>query len=118
MDTCGDFVRFFLTEEKGDEAKATDCLAQWATRREAIVAQLGAVKHSMNYHFPTSRGYSGSYWNEADYYEPHWQRSFWSDENYRRLLAVKRRWDPDGLLACHHCVGSELLSTDGNCRLT
>ena len=22
MDTCGDFVRFFLTEEKGDEAKA------------------------------------------------------------------------------------------------
>ena len=82
------------------------------------MAQLAKLRATMNWHFPTAGGYAGSYWNEADYYEPHWQRSFWSDENYRRLLAVKRRWDPDGLLACHHCVGSELLSTDGNCRLT
>ena len=102
----------------GNETQAADCFAQWAERRATIVAQLAKLRATMNWHFPTAGGYAGSYWNEADYYEPHWQRSFWSDENYRRLLAVKRRWDPDGLLACHHCVGSELLSTDGNCRLT
>ena len=49
---------------------------------------------------------SGAYPNEADYFEPEWQRSFWGDA-YGRLLAIKRRYDPDGLFGCHHCVGSD-----------
>ena len=49
---------------------------------------------------------SGSYVNETDYFEPDWQRSFWGT-NYPRLLEIKRRYDPDGLFRCHHCVGSE-----------
>ena len=32
----------------------------------------------------------GRYWNEADYYEPNWQTSFWGP-NYPKLLAIKRR---------------------------
>jgi FAD/FMN-containing dehydrogenase len=47
----------------------------------------------------------GAYVNEADYFEPDWQRSFWGD-NYGRLLDVKHKYDPDGLFTCHHCVGS------------
>jgi FAD/FMN-containing dehydrogenase len=58
---------------------------------------------------------SGSYVNEADYFEPDWQRSFWG-ENYPRLLEIKRKYDPDGLFYCHHCVGSEGWSNDGMCR--
>jgi len=50
---------------------------------------------------------SGSYVNETDYFEPDWQRSFWGD-NYPRLLAIKRTYDPRGVFTCHHCVGSEL----------
>jgi FAD/FMN-containing dehydrogenase len=49
---------------------------------------------------------AGAYGNEADYFEADWQRSFWG-ANYQRLLAIKRRYDPDGLFFCHHCVGSE-----------
>ena len=60
--------------------------------------------------------YSGSYWNEADYDDPDWQRSHWG-VRYPRLLALKDKYDPSGLLYGHHAVGSERWSTDGNCRL-
>ncbi len=108
----------------GDEAQAKDCLAQWATRREAIVAQLVTAKATLNYHFPTdvvqssdgtNKSYSGSYWNEADYYEPNWQRSFWGI-NYDKLLAIKMKYDKSGFFTCHHCVGSELRDPSGNCE--
>jgi FAD/FMN-containing dehydrogenase len=49
---------------------------------------------------------AGSYVNETDYFEPDWQRAFWG-ENYPKLLAIKRTYDPDNLFTCHHCVGSE-----------
>lgn len=50
---------------------------------------------------------TGAYLNEANYYEPGWQDSFWG-ANYPRLLSVKKAVDPDGVLTCHNCVGSEL----------
>jgi FAD/FMN-containing dehydrogenase len=49
---------------------------------------------------------SGAYVNEADYFEPEWQRSFWG-ENYPRLLAIKKRVDPDNIFRVHHGVGSD-----------
>jgi FAD/FMN-containing dehydrogenase len=49
---------------------------------------------------------TGSYVNEADYFEPDWPRTFWG-ENYEKLLQIKRKYDPRGLFTCHHCVGSE-----------
>ena len=49
---------------------------------------------------------SGSYVNETDYFEDDWQQSFWGD-NYPRLLAIKRRYDPTNLFCVHHGVGSE-----------
>lgn len=55
---------------------------------------------------------AGSYVSESDYFERDWQRSFWGS-NYSRLLAVKRKYDPDGLFFVHHGVGSEERSADG-----
>lgn len=55
---------------------------------------------------------AGSYVAESNFFEPDWQQSYWG-ENYARLLAVKRRYDPDGLFFVHHGVGSELWSADG-----
>ena len=49
---------------------------------------------------------AGSYVNETDYFEPDWQRAFWGD-NYQKLLEIKRKYDPEGVFTCHHCVGSE-----------
>jgi len=49
---------------------------------------------------------SGSYPNQADYFEPDWQRSLWG-ANYPRLLKIKQAYDPHGLFRVHHGVGSE-----------
>jgi FAD/FMN-containing dehydrogenase len=59
---------------------------------------------------------AGSYVWETDYFQPHWQEAFWGD-NYTRLLAVKAKYDPDGLFFLHHGVGSEDWSADGFTRL-
>jgi FAD/FMN-containing dehydrogenase len=49
---------------------------------------------------------AGTYSNESDYFEPDWQQAFWGT-NYDRLLAIKRKVDPDNLFRVHHGVGSE-----------
>lgn len=48
----------------------------------------------------------GTYANEADYFEKDWQDAFWGP-HYSRLLAIKRRYDPDNVFRVHHGVGSE-----------
>ncbi|CAA0101712.1 Mitomycin radical oxidase [Mycolicibacterium vanbaalenii] len=49
---------------------------------------------------------AGTYFNEADYFEPDWQHAFWGT-NYDRLLSIKRNVDPDNLFRVHNGVGSE-----------
>jgi FAD/FMN-containing dehydrogenase len=58
----------------------------------------------------------GSYVAESNYFEPSWQASYWGT-HYARLLAVKRRYDPDGLFFVRHGVGSESWSDDGFTRI-
>jgi FAD/FMN-containing dehydrogenase len=58
----------------------------------------------------------GSYVAESNFFEPAWQDSFWGP-NYPRLLAVKDKYDPDGLFFVHHGVGSERWSADGFTQL-
>ena len=50
---------------------------------------------------------AGTYSNESDYHEPGWQEAFWGS-HYPRLLAIKKKYDPQGLFQTHHSVGSEL----------
>jgi FAD/FMN-containing dehydrogenase len=57
-----------------------------------------------------------SYVWETDFFQPNWQEAFWG-ENYARLLAVKDKYDPDGLFFLHHGVGSEKWSADGFMRM-
>ncbi|HEY6478671.1 MAG TPA: FAD-binding protein [Streptosporangiaceae bacterium] len=49
---------------------------------------------------------AGSYVNEADYFEPGWQQSFWG-RNYPRLRRIKQKYDPANIFRVHHGVGSE-----------
>ncbi|KUJ14021.1 FAD-binding domain-containing protein [Mollisia scopiformis] len=61
---------------------------------------------------------SGAYINEAYWDEPDFQRAFWGS-NYERLLDIKKAVDPDDVLWCHICVGSEGWKEVGNnlCRV-
>ena len=58
----------------------------------------------------------GSYVAESDFFAETWREAFWGP-NYARLLAVKDKYDPDGLFFVHHGVGSEYWSADGFTRL-
>lgn len=55
---------------------------------------------------------AGSYVAESSYFNPSWQQAFWGG-NYPRLLAVKTKYDPEGLFFVRHGVGSEAWSDDG-----
>ena len=74
----------------GNETLAVQCLTAWSARVPVAAAALRVLANELNAQFPTTNGYSGSYWNEADYYEPNWRTSFWGEENYAKLLKVKR----------------------------
>jgi FAD/FMN-containing dehydrogenase len=81
-----------------------------AARRHAAAIERAMAE--MRSRLPTV----GSYVAESNFFEPAWQESFWGS-NYPRLLAVKDRYDPDGLFFVHHGVGSERWSADGFTRL-
>ena len=60
---------------------------------------------------------AGSYVSESNFFNANWRQEFWGT-NYRRLSAVKAKYDPDGLFTVHHGVGSEAWSDDGFTRRT
>jgi hypothetical protein len=59
---------------------------------------------------------SGAYMNEADPYQPNWQKEFYG-ENYAELRAVKKKWDENDLFYATTAVGSEAWSASPDGRL-
>jgi len=59
---------------------------------------------------------SGSYSSEMSFFAKDWRRDAWGP-HYNRLLAAKKKYDPDGLFTGHHQVGSEFWSADGFTRM-
>ncbi|ESO97044.1 hypothetical protein LOTGIDRAFT_239224 [Lottia gigantea] len=48
------------------------------------------------------------YFNEPTEDISDWKEATWGKDNYARLLTIKKKWDPEQLFWCHHCVGSDL----------
>lgn len=63
----------------------------------------------------TGESDSGAYSNEADAREPNFQVTFFG-KNYEKLLAVKKKYDPNGLFIVMAGVGSEGWNAEGLCR--
>ena len=73
--------------------------------RQAAGARARRVSEAMDLLRAITPG-SGSYVNQADYFEDEWQHSFWG-ANYPKLLEAKATYDPDNVFRVHHGVGSE-----------
>lgn len=58
---------------------------------------------------------TGSYSAEMSFHEQNWQKMAWG-HNYDQLLAIKYKYDPNGLFMGHHQVGSEFWTEDGFTR--
>ncbi|KAF9042801.1 FAD-binding domain-containing protein [Hymenopellis radicata] len=60
--------------------------------------------------------HAGSYSNEADSIEPHFQTTFYGP-NYDRLSEIKSKYDPNDLFIVASGVGSERWEADGFCKV-
>jgi hypothetical protein len=74
----------------------------WADALEAQGVITGVMQPTIEAATPGM----GTYVNEGDFRQPRWQEVFYGT-NYDGLLAVKRKWDPEGLFYCDVAVGSE-----------
>jgi FAD/FMN-containing dehydrogenase len=59
---------------------------------------------------------AGAYMNEADFQQRDWEETFYG-ANYEKLLAVKKKWDPEGLLWVKVGVGSGDWEVGGDGKL-
>jgi len=77
-------------------------------RRKDTVRALGKATSIISSVIPASSTDSkdgqASYANEADPWLSEWEREYWG-RNYPRLMEIKRKYDPENLLNCWHCVG-------------
>lgn len=55
-----------------------------------------------------------AYANEASPFTSDWRVAFWGD-NYPALLAIKKKYDPDGVLSCWKCVGWDDRLANNSC---
>lgn len=80
-------------------------------KRKRTAQKLQAVTKTLEELSPGDAFYP----NEADPWTVNWQEGFWADK-YEDLVAVKDKYDPQGLFQCWKCVGyEEEKFQDGNC---
>jgi len=59
---------------------------------------------------------SGAYMNEADFQQPGFQEAFFGS-NYKKLLCIKKKYDPEGFFYARNAVGSEKWSVQNDGRM-
>ncbi|KAK7397791.1 hypothetical protein QQX98_012840 [Neonectria punicea] len=59
---------------------------------------------------------SGAYMNEADFNQPNWKETFYG-ANWDRLLSIKNKWDPNGVLYNLKGVGSDAWTVAADGRM-
>ena len=101
-----DSIAFFNVVVQWDpEAPTAQGVTLENEMTDAVVPQLERI----------TRG-SGTYINEGDFNDPTWKWDYFGS-NYPRLLAVKNKYDPNGLLYAIASVGHDVWDVAGDGRL-
>ena len=86
---------------------------------ESVESKIAALEHLNQVQMPMlyslDPSMHASYFNLPDPNQENAPHVYWG-ENYRRLLEIKRQWDPDDLFIVRSGVGSENWGVDGLCR--
>ncbi|MCJ1250002.1 hypothetical protein MMC30_007228 [Trapelia coarctata] len=96
-------------------------LTEW--NNTAPLSDMIALQRKMTYDYipqltALSPG-SGAYLNEGDFLQPNWQETFYG-VNYKRLRAIKAKYDPHSMFYATTAVGSDewVVASDGRlCKL-
>jgi FAD/FMN-containing dehydrogenase len=87
------------------------CLAiQTSSNQVKMAAAYTKMTWSMGLYDSLSEG-KAAYVNEANVFEPTWKTTFWGS-NYEKLAALKKQFDPNNILWCRNCVGSDVFVED------
>eukprot|EP01045_Picozoa_sp_COSAG04_P013902 COSAG04_NODE_1011_length_8770_cov_3.106677_2_plen_672_part_00 len=106
----------------GNTSAALACLHEWQYKLiPDFQKKVDRARETLWEALPNEKDgkpFSGAYWSETDYWERDFMHSYWGAEKYPKLLAVKDKYDPEGLFVCRHCVGSERWTEESefNCR--
>ncbi|PYH82445.1 FAD/FMN-containing dehydrogenase [Aspergillus uvarum CBS 121591] len=79
--------------------------------REAKIATLQNMTATLERITPGS----GAYSNEANPFTEDWREAWWGTENYDKLLTIKHKYDPSGLLSCWKCIGWQESQANSTC---
>ncbi|KAK4159965.1 6-hydroxy-D-nicotine oxidase [Cladorrhinum sp. PSN259] len=82
---------------------------QRAEHERRVTVELGGLLRAVT---PTS----GVYSNEGDSNEPNWQNAFWGSV-YPKVLAIKRKYDPNDVFWSKQSTGSERWALQNNLKL-
>ena len=55
------------------------------------------------------------FWNEPlhNFPKDDWRERYWGGmDNYNRLLAVKKEFDPENIFTCYHCIGYQRIENE------
>jgi FAD/FMN-containing dehydrogenase len=102
---------FMLAIVAGEGPPAYPGLAGHEPNLKSARNEAAQIGRAMDVLKTIARG-AGSYVAESDYFESDWQQAYWGP-NYPRLLAIKQKYDPQGLFFVRHGVGTENWSDDG-----
>ncbi|QDS76158.1 hypothetical protein FKW77_007483 [Venturia effusa] len=108
------YQQFLISSEPEPVAMMNGAMGGWLMSREAL-KDVSRLARTLEIAGPTMDGADalkdlapdmGAYFNEHDPKEPFWKHTLFGP-NYASLLSIKRLYDPEGLLYCRHCVGSD-----------
>jgi FAD/FMN-containing dehydrogenase len=82
-------------------------------QRASVLSKQQAIMKALETLIVKYGGELGSYFNEDSPWTEDWTRKWWGSENHEKLLQIKNKYDPEGLLECFKCVGYEESNEEG-----